>query len=308
MYAVDASAPTMDTSDAVGWFVVDMRDLAGQGQHEHWVKLQGASPAEVLISADLTMVRERSDSKKSSARISWDQSSRENIEEGRNAIYELKTDEVDCEGDVKLTAESVEESELELKPETEAEVDAESKEETEAEVEAEPKAERETDGEAESKSEAEVEATHPPRVEAIPEEETRENPEEVELFVAPDAEVASELDALPVGHGADGNDARVFSLSIAVKGASRLSGLAPHIGDSNGAGFWFSYSIFGVVLQTDRFEHLAAQPSGDDLATDEPVLEPMLDSFRLRATLPGLCAFLGEAPPLQVSEGVSIGF
>lgn len=282
VYAVDASAPTMDSSDAVGWFVVDMRDLPAQRQHEHWVKLQGASPAEVLISADLTMVQERNDQKKGSARTSWEQSSRENVEEGENATYESKPDEIHSEGDVKLTSELDGESELDIKPETEAEVEAESKEETEAE------------------SKEETEETHAPQVEAMPEQE------DVELCITPEAEVVSELDALPVGDGADGADARVFSLSIAIKGASRLSALAPHIVDSNGACLWFSYSIFGVVLQTDRFEHLAAQTKGDKLETDEPVLEPMLDSFRLRATLPGLCGFLEEAPPLQVSQSVTV--
>ncbi|CAN0313517.1 unnamed protein product, partial [Ectocarpus sp. 12 AP-2014] len=48
-------------------------------------------------------------------------------------------------------------------------------------------------------------------------------------------------------------------------------------------GFWLSYSIFGVVVQTDRFESLGPPPPGGGV-----VLEPMMDSFRLRATLQGL--------------------
>ena len=68
VYAADANSPTMDTSDAVGWFIVDMRDLAGQRQQERWVKLQGASPAEVLISSSLAMARDRGDLPKQLAR------------------------------------------------------------------------------------------------------------------------------------------------------------------------------------------------------------------------------------------------
>ncbi|CAN0454132.1 unnamed protein product, partial [Ectocarpus fasciculatus] len=88
---------------------------------------------------------------------------------------------------------------------------------------------------------------------------------------------------------ADGQDARTFSLAISVKGAAGLSGLAAAVagggdGDGGGPGFWLSYSIFGVVVQTDRFESLGPPPPGGGA-----VLEAMLDSFRLRATLQGLC-------------------
>ncbi|CAB1103729.1 unnamed protein product [Ectocarpus sp. CCAP 1310/34] len=58
VHATNPDSPTMDTSDSVGWFIVDMRDLTGQRQQERWVKLQGASPAEVLISSRLAMARD----------------------------------------------------------------------------------------------------------------------------------------------------------------------------------------------------------------------------------------------------------
>ncbi|CAN0310708.1 unnamed protein product, partial [Ectocarpus sp. 12 AP-2014] len=122
-----------------------------------------------------------------------------------------------------------------------------------------------------------------------------ESEEPLAALTAVDA--VSDLDALPVGPGADGQDARTFSLAISVKGAAGLSGLAAAVAgaDGGGPGFWLSYSIFGVVVQTDRFESLGPPPPGGGA-----VLEPMMDSFRLRATLQGLCHFLAEAPPLQV--------
>ncbi|CAM9584163.1 unnamed protein product, partial [Ectocarpus sp. 13 AM-2016] len=46
-----------------------------------------------------------------------------------------------------------------------------------------------------------------------------------------------------------------------------------------------------MVVQTDIFESLGPPPPGGG---------PMMDSFRLRATLQGLCHFLAKAPPLQV--------
>lgn len=122
------------------------------------------------------------------------------------------------------------------------------------------------------------------------------------------ADAVSELDALPVGPGADSEDATTFSLAISVKGAAGLLGLSnastDNIDGGGDAGFWLSYSIFGVVVQTDRFDRLTPQPPADGGGGGGgggPVLEPMLDSFRLRATLQELCQFFGEAPPLQVS-------
>lgn len=249
MYAADASAPTMDTSDSVGWFIVDMRDLAGQRQQERWVKLQGASPGEVLISSSLAMARVSNDPGRTQARDGASHPA--SPEAGDTASRPVREEAVVDEVSVPVAAALA------------------------------------------AASPSPVKAANRPLAEAEP--EVRRSPGGVAVVATSTAAAVSDLDALPVGPGADGMEARTFSLSISVKGAAGLSRLAPSLEGAGGGGFWFSYSIFGVVVQTDRFERLAPPPPGDG-----PVLEPMLDSFRLRATLQGLCAFLGEAPPLQV--------
>lgn len=237
VYVTDASAPTMDNSDSVGWFTVDLRDLAGQRlRHERWVKVQGASPAEVLISSSLSIVAE-------------DESDRDHP---RGVGSRSQS--------VSRSSSSFSSSSSSPASPSSPRVQAARRLESGAEV-----------------------------VAAGPSLESRARP------LAPS--VVTELDALPVGEGALGADAGTFSLSVAIKGAARLLQLAPELEGvgGGGAGFWFSYSLFGVVVQTDRFESLAPCPSGGSL------VEPMMDSFRLRATLPGLCDFLAGAPPLQVS-------
>lgn len=222
VYATDANNPRMENSDSVGWFTVDVRDLAGQRlRDERWVKLQGANPAEILISSTLAMVREGEEGK------SRDEPSVQSLSQASSPC-------------------SV------------------------------------------SSSRAEAECMMPSEVQP-----TETAQPYASLMTLPGTGTVSELDALPVGPGADGLDARTFSLGIMIKGAARLLQLAPQL-DGTGFGFWFSYSVFGVVVQTDRFERLAP-PAGNG-----PVVEPMMDSFRMRATLPGLCDFLNEAPPLQV--------
>lgn len=266
VYAADASSPTMDTCDSVGWFIVDMRDLAGQRQQERWVKLQGASPAEVLISSRLALARDRADLPKPLARD--------------------PTVPTPSFPSAKAVSDTIEEEEEGEAPGPAA---------------APPTATPNASGTA-SPVTATVsaplgaEAAQGPTLQTEEAEVYRED-EGIAVLATSAAEAVSDLEALPVGPGADGDEARTFSLSISVKGAAGLAGLAPSVEGADGVGFWFSYSIFGVVVQTDRFDRLATPPPGDG-----PLLEPMLDSFRLRATLQGLCEFLGEAPPLQVWE------
>ena len=268
VYAADANSPTMDTSDAVGWFIVDMRDLAGQRQQERWVKLQGASPAEVLISSSLAMARDRGDLPKQLAR---DATNPAPSSLSAKAVSDTTEGEGEHHCPPTATADTT--------PTTTAAPNA-----------------------AATAATATVTATAPLGAEA--EQGSTPQTEEAEVYGCEEgfavlatsaAEAVSDLEALPVGPGADGEEARTFSLSISVKGAAGLAGLGSGVEVADGVGFWFSYSIFGVVVQTDRFDRLAAPPPGG-----RPLLEPMLDSFRLRATLKGLCKFLGEAPPLQV--------
>ncbi|CAM9957971.1 unnamed protein product [Scytosiphon promiscuus] len=254
VYATDPSAPNMDTSDSVGWFVVDMRDLAGQRQQERWVKLQGASPAEVLISSSLAMAR---DPRQEYPKEAVEQQRRPTSSKGTSSAGERGTS-------------------VSASPPSGRAVEAVS------------------EGTPLSITEGGTVASGV-RV-ALSRSE--------EMHPSSLVDAVSELDALPVGPGADGEDAEIFSLAISVNAiaaneATELSGLAYRSERSGGAGLWLSYSIFGVVVQTDRFESLLPPTPGGG-GGGGPVLEPMMDSFRLRATLQGLCHFLGEAPPLQV--------
>ena len=58
IFSCDVGVPTMDTSESVGWFVVDLRDVAGLAGKEKWVKLRGCDPAEVCITASLRVVKD----------------------------------------------------------------------------------------------------------------------------------------------------------------------------------------------------------------------------------------------------------
>lgn len=256
VYAADAGSPSMDTSDSVGWFIVDTRDLAGQRQQERWVKLQGASPAEVLISSSLSVVREQDVRRR-------EQASEPSVEAEVEPREELEREPVADPSRTLARGAETKKVAAPAAPSAVVETEVISKHE-----------------------EASVEL---PEQGVVAAAQSRAGV----MLATPAAEAVCDLDALPVGPGADGRDARTFSLSISVKGASGLLELSPGV-DDPGVGFWFSYSIFGVVVQTDRFERLASRPG------EGPILEPMLDSFRLRATLGGLRGFLDEAPPLQV--------
>lgn len=325
VYATDPSAPNMDTSDSVGWFIVDMRDLAGQRQQERWVKLQGASPAEVLISSSLAMAR---DPQQGSAREApehqrrLDSKSADNSSAGERETSALASRTsgaaasedvnppiaaVGGAGGVRVASVS---SDREIHP-------SPGVAESEAAFEGSEGGGHAGDYSSNSHSANNSSAVSGSMVTGsmvsggsmINSRSSMINssPERaaVRLSTSSIVDAVSELDALPVGPGADSDDAEIFSLAISVKaisasGAAGLSGLAPESkGSSGGGGLWLSYSIFGVVVQTDRFEGLEPPlPGGGS------VLDPMLDSFRLRATLQGLCQFFGEAPPLQVGVGI----
>lgn len=301
MYATDANAPSMETSDSVGWFTVDMRDLAGQRlRDERWVKLQGASPAEVSISSTLAMVRandqadtnllgdDHSAVAKQQEVVVGVALNEPTVSEGKHAAAER----------VVVTANSPK-SPLNPPP-TPGPHSAKSADHDllvhnlsvgPRSAGAQPFFEQlgapGQPGSAAAAAAGEQQSPLPPSI-------SMATTKSADVLTLPEASAVSDLEALPVGPDAGGPEARTFSLSISVKGAARLLRVAPPRMDA-GSGFWFSYSVFGVVVQTDRFERLADPGPGDG-----PVLEPMLDSFRLRATLPGLCQFLGEAPPLQV--------
>lgn len=317
----------METSDSVGWFTVDMRDLAGQRlRDERWVKLQGASPAEVLISSTLSVVREQD---KAEITRSDPRKARETggpFTDKGTFISEREEDnrvgDVPVDGGASASAQPVS---LPQRPRSaEKSGNNVSVDQILAGVvsgDAQPTSSVSADNDIRTEcsgggGEPVKRPQHPRETQSADDEvlpvTAGTGSKSSAVLALPAAEAVSDLDALPIGPDANGLNARVFSLSITVKGAARLFQLAPvqllqDMGTVEGRedvagakaeaglGFWFSYSVFGVVVQTDRFHQLADPSPGDG-----PVLQPMLDSFRLRATLPGLCHFLSEAPPLQV--------
>lgn len=298
VYATDPSSPTMDTSDSVGWFTVDMRDLAGQRRQERWVKLQGASPAEVLISSSLSLAVERDPQ----------QDDRYSTKEPHHLEQQRRP-----ASSGSITLRGAHRSNAPASPHaaqgrgvgpTPA-ISARLGQEAVINVDANSSiGSGSVSSHTRSHSHSYSHSTHSHSMHSRSRSRSSGNPD-----AAAAADAVSDLDALPVGPGADSEDAATFSLAISVKRAAGLSALSTASTDSiddgggGGAGFWLSYSIFGVVVQTDRFDRLAPNHLGDgDGDGDGPVLEPMLDSFRLRATLQGLCQFFGEAPPLQVSQ------
>lgn len=306
MYAADPSGPTMDTSDSVGWFIVDMRDLAGQRQQERWVKLQGASPAEVLISSSLAVARDPQQDHSTKEPSEHEQqrrphsSSNSSAARGGHRTTNAPASPHAARGPITATAVSA-------RLGGEAVVSAGGSSSSGG---GSSSSHSYSNDHSHSHSSYHSyshsgHSSHSSRSHHSRSGSGSGSPEKAGSRLSTSAaESVSDLDALPVGPGADGEDAATFSLAISVKGAAGLSALSSasaDVADGGGAGFWLSYSIFGVVVQTNRFERLAPplRPGGGD--RDGQVLEPMLDSFRLRATLQGLCQFLGEAPPLQVS-------
>ncbi|CAM9849949.1 unnamed protein product, partial [Phaeothamnion confervicola] len=54
IYAAHPMSPRTETSEAIGWFMVDLRDLAAAPMTERLLRLQGAGTAEVKVSASLS--------------------------------------------------------------------------------------------------------------------------------------------------------------------------------------------------------------------------------------------------------------
>ena len=68
----------------------------------------------------------------------------------------------------------------------------------------------------------------------------------------PGAVAAQHLDALPIGEGRT-----KFDLNLTLDSAAHLFGLAPEL-EEMGLSYWFSYELFGMVLQSERFSSLTA--------------------------------------------------
>jgi hypothetical protein len=90
-------------------------------------------------------------------------------------------------------------------------------------------------------------------------------------------------DALAIGKGSS-----MFDFEVTIDGANDLLCLAPEL-EGMGLDFWFSYEIFGVVLQSECFHSLSL-----------PNLPPTTDAFRLKGSLQELEECFDKIAPLQV--------
>jgi Cep120 protein len=109
---------------------------------------------------------------------------------------------------------------------------------------------------------------------------------------------AEPVEALPVGPHALTADAVVLSLSLSIKDAAALHSLAPEL-DGTGVKFWFSYSLFDVVVQTDQFEQLSESAPTAPTGSGK-LFAAVCDTFKLRATLADLREHLAQHTPLHV--------
>ncbi len=107
----------------------------------------------------------------------------------------------------------------------------------------------------------------------------------------------SDMDALPIGPGSLSPEACTFCFTVNIRGASNLQGLVENMkGDNPPSLFWFSYSLFSVVVQTDRF---SVGNTGD--GPPPPMLfVPVYDTFLLRATQLDLANFFESMPALRI--------
>ena len=96
------------------------------------------------------------------------------------------------------------------------------------------------------------------------------------------------VEALPIGTGND-----LFVCTVRIEFAGNLSSLhPPDLTAINRLGAWFSYSLFNVVVQTDKFYSWSAQPSNPTL------FPPVTDAFRLCSSVNSLESFLKNQQPL----------
>ena len=114
----------------------------------------------------------------------------------------------------------------------------------------------------------------------------------------------NEVEALPVGAHADTPAARTFSLSLTIRRAAGLQQLLTTQALSETGKFWFSSSLFDVVVQTDQFDAAAIRAADSEAQTPagqrSRLFEAVCDTFRVRATLTDLQQHLAEHSPLPV--------
>ena len=110
-----------------------------------------------------------------------------------------------------------------------------------------------------------------------------ERPEALGVSALPTALESQHLSALPIGEGRS-----KFEVEVTLESCEGLLSLGPEL-EGMGLAFWFSYELFGMVLQTDRFSSLAA-----------PNLSVTTDTFRLAGSLHELEMVLRQSAPLAI--------
>ena len=108
-------------------------------------------------------------------------------------------------------------------------------------------------------------------------------PEHGVAVMLPNALPTMHMDALPIGHGD-----QIFELELRLEATAGLQSLAPELEGMN-RGFWFSYEILGMVLQSHQFRSLAA-----------PDFALTCDTYRMKGSLAELAQCLERLSPLEI--------
>ncbi len=125
-----------------------------------------------------------------------------------------------------------------------------------------------------------------------------------------DLSSVTDMDALPIGPGSLSPEARTFCFTVNIRGASNLEDVVQNMNCCMDPPpmFWFSYSLFRVVVQTDQFT-LANNNGGDKgdddggsptATTTSMLFVPVFDTFLLRSTPSDLANFFESMPPIRI--------
>ncbi len=115
----------------------------------------------------------------------------------------------------------------------------------------------------------------------------------------------TDMDALPIGPGSLSPEACTFFFTVNIRGASNLEDIVRNVNGDPPPLFWFSYSLFSVVVQTDQFSVV----NSEGPPPPSMLFVPAYDTFLLRATSSDLVNFFESMPALRIflcTEGLVV--
>ncbi len=115
----------------------------------------------------------------------------------------------------------------------------------------------------------------------------------------------TDMDALPIGPSSLSPEACTFCFTVNIRGASNMEDIARNMNGDPPRLFWFSYSLFGVLVQTDQFSIVNSGGGPPPVM----LFVPVFDTFLLRATPLDLIHFFESMPALRIflcTEGLVV--